>query len=309
MNRSERSKPSPGGHVIRILTIAAHAFTQLARMKVFHFLALFAVVSIASNFFDLPQHEGPESVGAAVLRSIKSWSLGAMTLFSVVIAVAATALLIPKDVEDRTLYTILAKPVPRIDYLAGRLLGVLLLLFVSLLAMDLLMTSVLQVRTTMVLAEQREMATALGWPTEAIESLLAETRAAGPGWSLQGAVVAVFVRAAVMASIALLISTFSTSTLFTTVVSFLIYFIGHFQADARDFWLQGGDAGEGIAARVASLVFALLLPDFQLFNVIDSVIEGVAVPVATMTKLVLAGGYHVVLFTLASWFVFADKEI
>lgn len=298
-----------GGHVVRILTIGAHAFTQLARMKVFHFLALFAVVAIASNFLNLPQHEGPEAAGAAVLRSIKSWSLGAMTLFSVVIAVAATALLIPKDIEDRTLYTILAKPVPRIDYLAGRLLGVLLLLFVSLLAMDLLMTAVLQARTAIVLGEQREMAAALGWTPDAVESLLAETRAAGPDWPLQGAVAAVFVRAAVMASIALLISTFSTSTLFTTVVGFLVYFIGHFQADARDFWLQGGEAGQGAAARLASLALALVLPDFQLFNVIDAVIEGAVVPLATLGRLVLAGGYYVVLFTLASWFIFAEKEI
>ena len=62
----------------------------------------------------------------------------------------ATALLLPKDVEDRTLYTILAKPVPRFDYLAGKLLGVLLLVFVSLALMDVLMTAVLQIRTSMV---------------------------------------------------------------------------------------------------------------------------------------------------------------
>jgi ABC-type transport system involved in multi-copper enzyme maturation permease subunit len=143
-----------GSHTGRILVIAMHAFTQLARMKVFYFLAIFAVIAIASNFFELPQHEGPEAVGANVLRSIKSWSLGAMTLFSVVLSVVATALLLPKDVEDRTLYTILAKPVPRFDYLAGKLLGVLLLVFVSLAMMDLLMTAVLQIRTSMVLEQQ-----------------------------------------------------------------------------------------------------------------------------------------------------------
>ncbi|RYD47643.1 MAG: hypothetical protein EOP85_05080, partial [Verrucomicrobiaceae bacterium] len=101
---------SRGSHLGRILVIARHAFTQLVRMKVFYFLAVFGVIAIASNFFDLPQHEGPESVGVNVLRSIKSWSLGTMTLFSVVLSIVATALLLPKDVEDRTLYTILAKP-------------------------------------------------------------------------------------------------------------------------------------------------------------------------------------------------------
>ena len=295
-------------HASRILVIATHTFTQLVRMKVFYFLAIFAVIAIASNFFDLPQHEGPEAVGANVLRSIKSWSLGAMTLFSVVLCVVATALLLPKDVEDRTLYTILAKPVPRFDYLAGKLLGVLLLVFVSLALMDVLMTVVLQIRTTMVVEQQREMAEALGWTPEAIASLRAETLANGPNWSLQGAVFAVFLRASIMASLALLISTFSTSTIFTTVVSFLIYFIGHFQADARDVYLHAGEAGEGVFARISALVFSLVLPDFQLFNVIDAVIEGQAMPLVTLGKLALVGLYYALFFTVASWFIFSEKE-
>lgn len=302
------SSPTKGSHASRILTIATHAFTQLARMKVFYFLAIFAVIAISSNFFNLPQHSGPEAVGANVLSSIKSWSLGAMTLFSVVLSVVATALLLPKDVEDRTLYTILAKPVPRIDYLAGKLLGVLLLVFVSLAAMDILMSIVLHIRTTMVVNEQMEMAKALGWPQSALDSMRQETLANGVNWSLQGAVVAVFLRASIMASLALLISTFSSSTLFTTIVSFLIYFIGHFQADARDVYLNGGQAGEGVFARLASLLLSLVLPDFQLFNVIDAVIEGQALPILALGKLALVGLYYALFFTIASWFIFSDKE-
>lgn len=292
----------------RISVIATHAFTELVRMKVFYFLAIFALIAIGSNFFDLPQHEGPEAVGANVLQSIKSWSLGAMTLFSVVLSIVATALLLPKDVEDRTLYTILAKPVPRIDYLAGKLLGVLLLVFVSLALMDVLMVAVLQIRTTMVVEQQQEMARAMGWTQDALDSLRLETEANGPNWSLQGAVFAVFLRASIMASLALLISTFSSSTLFTTIVSFLIYFIGHFQADARDVYLQAGQAGEGMFARIAALLFSLVMPDFQIFNVIDAVIEGQAMPLMALGKLTLVGLYYAVFFTLASWFIFSDKE-
>jgi ABC-type transport system involved in multi-copper enzyme maturation permease subunit len=297
-----------GSHASRILTIATHAFTQLARMKVFYFLAIFAVIAIASNFFDLPQHEGPESVGSNVLSSIKSWSLGAMTLFSVVLSVVATALLLPKDVEDRTLYTILAKPVPRIDYLAGKLLGVLLLVFVSLALMDVLMTGVLHIRTTMVIQQQTEMAKALDWPQASVDSLRQETMANSVNWSLQGAVFAVFLRASIMASLALLISTFSSSTLFTTIISFLIYFIGHFQADARDVYLQAGQAGEGVVARLGSLLISLVMPDFQLFNVIDAVIEGQTLPLLALGKLTLVALYYALFFTIASWFIFSDKE-
>lgn len=293
----------------RIAVIAQHAFTQLVRMKVFYFLAVFAVILIASNFFNLPQHEGPDATGTHVLTLIKSWSLGAMTLFSVVLSIVATALLLPKDVEDRTLYTILAKPVPRIDYLAGKLLGVMMLVFVSLLIMDLLMTGILHVRTNLVLEEQMAAAAQRGWPAEDIAALKAEILSHGPSFSLQGAVFAVFLRATVIASMALLISTFSSSTLFTTIISFLIYFMGHFQADARMGFLDPEvGTSNGWLAQSISLLIALVLPDFQLFNVIDAVIEGQVMPLIVMGKLALIGLFYFVFYLLASWFIFAEKE-
>ena len=53
---------------------------------------------------------------------------------------------------------------------------------------------------------------------------------------------------------------------------------------------------------------SLVLPDFQLFNVIDAVIEGQALPLLMLGKLTLVGLYYAFFFTIASWFIFADKE-
>ena len=302
------ARSNRGSHCGRIAVIATHAFTQLVRMKVFYFLAVFAVITIGSNFFDLPQHAGPEAAGTNVLNAIKSWSLGTMSLFSVVFAIVATALLLPKDVEDRTLYTILAKPVPRIDYLAGKLLGVLLLVFVSLALMDVLMSAVLQIRTSMILSGQMEMAHSRGWSAAEIASLRGDILSQGPNASLQGAVWAVFLRASIMASLALLISTFSTSTLFTTIISFLIYFIGHFQADARAIFLESGTAGSGWVTHLISMLVSLVLPDFQLFNVIDAVIEGQAMPLVILAELTGIVLFYAVFYVIASWYIFAEKE-
>ena len=296
-------------HAFRIAVIAFHAFTQLVRMKVFYFLVFFALILIASNFFKLPQHEGPEAAGIDVLRAIKTWSLGAMTLFSVVLSIVATALLLPKDVEDRTLYTILAKPVPRLDYLAGKLIGVLLLVFVSLAIMDALMTGILHIRTNMVLADQIASAQASGWPAGDVENLRKDVLAQGSTASLQGAVFSVFLRSTIIASMALLISTFSTSTLFTTIIAFLIYFIGHFQADARAaFFSHEAGMSDTILAKAVTLLVSLVLPDFQLFNVIDAVIEGQAMPLLILGKLTLMSLFYVVFFIIASWLIFAKKE-
>jgi ABC-2 type transport system permease protein len=302
MSRPAKNRPL---NPRRIGVIATHTFTQLVRMKVFYFLAIFAVIVLGSNLFNIQGIGRPDLQGMDVLRMIRSWSLGTMTLFSVVLGVVATALLLPKDVEDRTLYTILAKPVPRLDYLIGKLAGVLILIFVSLLVMDLLMTGVLTVRTHMVVAEQMERVAA--WPQVEKDALRAEILRQGPTWSLHGATLAVFMRSAVIASTALLLSTFSTSTLFTTISCFLVYFIGNFQADARDMYLSGSD-GIGPGGKAAGLAVAVVFPDFQLFNVIDGVIEGATLPLASLGTLAGITAFYVVLHTFVSWLVFAGKE-
>jgi len=104
------------------------------------------------------------------------------------------------------------------------------------------------------------------------------------------------------------LSTFSTSTLFTVIVSFLVYFIGHFQADALDFARQSGHAGQSQSARLLAGSVALVFPNFQIFNVIDAVIQGAVLPLAALAKLAAVTGYYFILYVLSSWFVFAKKE-
>lgn len=288
----------------RITVLAVNTFTQLMRMKVVYFLGIFVVIAIAANFLDLPTHAAPESAGVGVLYAIKNTCIGLMSMFSLVLAVVATGLLLPKDAEDRTLYTILAKPVPRLDYLLGKLFGIAALIFVSLMVMDLLMTGILTFRTNQVVATQQQMAATLGYSPEMTARLEMETRALGPSWNLQGAVLVVFMRAVVMASVALLLSTFSTSTLFTAIVGFLVLFVGFFQADAREYYFNG----TGLLGRLGSATMSIVLPDLQLYNVIDAVIEGKLLTAASLLKVAAVTLFYFVLYTFASWLIFARKE-
>lgn len=288
----------------RIGVLAFNTFTQLVRMKVFYFLAIFAVIVIGSNSLNLPTNSAPENAGIQVLFAIKNTSIGCMGLFSLVLAVVATGLLLPKDVEDRTLYTILAKPVPRLDYLIGKLVGVTSLIFISLLAMDLLMVGVLQMRTNEVVEMRSQFADGAGYPPEMKARYINETLALGPTWNLQGGVLVVFFRAVVMASVALLLSTFSTSTLFTAVVGFMVLFVGFFQADARDFYFSG----TGALGRIGSGAMTVVLPDLQLFNVVDSIIEGKVLEAASLLKIAGVTLFYCVIYTFTSWIIFARKE-
>ncbi|MEY5010450.1 MAG: hypothetical protein RLZZ253_1589, partial [Verrucomicrobiota bacterium] len=121
----------------RLLAIASNTLLELVRQKVFYFLLLFALLSIGSSLLVV------QFTFQQQFQVLKDVSLGAMSIFSWLLAVLATAQLLPRDLEDRTLYTILAKPVPRFEYLLGKLGGVLLLLALSLALMSALFAGVL----------------------------------------------------------------------------------------------------------------------------------------------------------------------
>ncbi len=298
----------------RVLIIAGNTFTQLIRMKVFYFLLVFVLLGIGIHFLpELPHLSGPESVGPEELRRMKSMLIAVMKLFALILGIVATSLIIPRDVEDRTLYTILSKPVPRLDYLVGKLLGILLLIFAGLALMALLLDLVLHFRTQAVLAEWMQAADTLiaqgQWTAADKESARLEILHHGVTWSLQAAMLTIFFEAAVIAALALLVSTFSSSTLFTVVIATLCYFIGQFIANGRDYWLAQSRHGEEPALVISSKILVVIFPDFRPYGIADKVIAGANFPPDVLGSLALTTGLYVGIYLVLSWFVFSDKEI
>ena len=193
------------------------------------------------------------------------------------------------------------------DYLLGKLLGVLLVVAVALLLMDLLMTVMLHFRTEGVLAERMAQAERYGWGPESTARAREDVLRHGPTWSLQAGVLAVFLKAAVIAAVALLVSTFSTSTLFTIIVSFLVYFIGSLVGGVEEIWSRGVEGNPVVVA--VGKIAGLLFPNLKLFDgVVDGAIGGQAVPALVVVKLAGTTLLYAGVYTVLSWFVFADKE-
>ncbi len=284
----------------RIWTLATATVTQLLRMKILFFLLAFSVLVVAAGFaFPVLNPEQQ-------LKLLKDVSFGALQVFSLVIAIVATALLLPRDLEDRTLYTILSKPVPRHEYLLGKLLGVLLLIGAGLLLMDLAFSAVLWLREKLLLAQ---IIQALEAKTpEAVAQLEAIVSKHGLTWSLHLGVLAVFWKAAVVAALALMISCFASSTLFTVVVTFCIVIIGHGQGLIREYFLQGGTLAEPVK-KLLSALLAIVTPDLGVFDVVDNVINGESIGASAAlamsgTALLYLTGYAVV-----SHLLFVEKEL
>src|SRR6266853_4092589 len=129
----------------RVLAITVNTLTELKRLKVFYVLLVFALLLIGSSMF-MAQFTLQQE-----FQILKDISLGATSIFTSLLAIVATARLIPQDIEDRTVYTILAKPVPRFEYLLGKLFGVLLLLEIGTLVMGAVFFIVLYLREETVL--------------------------------------------------------------------------------------------------------------------------------------------------------------
>ncbi|MEJ6719286.1 MAG: hypothetical protein ACJAT6_000342 [Akkermansiaceae bacterium] len=296
----------------RSLIIAQSTVTQLVRMKVFYFLAPIALLFLGLQFFDAFWYEGPEALmPEQELRMHKNLCLGTMMLFTSLFAIVSTALLIPGDIEDRTLYTILCKPVPRLDYLVGKLFGVIAVIFIAMVVMDVLLVATLHFRTEEKLIETTAYMTKIGYPEREIEAGRAEISAHGPTLLLQFGVISHFLKACVIAAVALLISTFSTSTLFTIATSVMIWIIGAFQSIARDGLFNDAEFGDvpTWADKIVGTLVSLIFPDFQLFEAIsDGAARAEDVLPADMAQLAGLSVLYVGIYVVLSWFVFSDKE-
>src|SRR5437867_13188774 len=77
----------------RAAAIAANTFRDLVRQKVFYFMVVFALILIGASLALVTlSFQGQ-------LQTVMDVSLGAMSVFTMLLAVLSTAMLLPKDME------------------------------------------------------------------------------------------------------------------------------------------------------------------------------------------------------------------
>ncbi|WP_280125555.1 ABC transporter permease subunit [Akkermansia sp. N21169] len=297
--------PSPR----RIAVIAGATFTQLMRMKIFIFLLVFALVILAVNCIRTSDFLGPETYGENELTLIKNSAFGAMRLFGLVFCVTATALLIPKDTEDRILYTILCKPVPRIDYLVGKAVGVLALATLAMLVMDLFSTGILWMRTGTVIAEQSQILHGTGIKEDSIAPILDRISAQGPTWNVQAGMLVMMMEFTVLTSITLLLSCLTGGTIISTLLAFGVYVVGIFQTQAKIMWMESSHSiGISDWSMAISKGISAVFPNFSMYSITDAAVNGQAIPLPLLGELALITlAYFLFHSTLSAW-IFRNKE-
>ena len=284
-----------GFSLSRVGIIAGNTLTEATRQKVFIIILLIGLVFIALAVF-LAQFSFEEQ-----LKFIKDTCLGVISVISTLIAITGTAQLLPNEVEHRTIYTILAKPVRRFEFLLGKFLGSLFLLGLSILAMCLLFGAVLFIKEQGMIRELREDY-GQNVPAAQVADMNAQIQQitkSALDVDLVKAVLADATKATLVAAVTLLISTFSTSLVFNVIVPFMIFVAGMLRGAAVEVW--GGH----------KLLMALLavLPDFGLFNIADEINLGNVVPWAHIGGIIGYGLVRTLVIVIAAHLIFSRREI
>jgi ABC-type transport system involved in multi-copper enzyme maturation permease subunit len=266
---------------VRVISaVALSVFRESVRDRVPYNLVLFAVLLIASSFL-----LGQLTAGQDV-KIIKDLGLAATAIFGLFIATFIGIGLVSKEVERRSIYSLLAKPISRPQFIAGKYAGLVLTLAVNVAVMTAALYAVLAYMSW----TESPMIRA-GWDAPGIDPALLK------------AIFLIFIELMLITAVALFFSTFS-SPLLSAAFTLGIYVVGQFNADLRNFervvdsrpvaWLARG--------------IYHLLPDLSAFDVKTQVVHGLPVPAGYLVATALYGGLYIVAVLLLATFIFWRRE-
>jgi len=244
--------------VNQVWAIASNTFREAIRDRILYLLLVFALVFIA-----FAQTLSLLTVGSEE-KIIKDLGLASISLFGVLTAIFIGVSLVSKEIDRRTIYTIVSKPIHRYQFVLGKYFGLALTLLVNTVVMTFWFYLILLFKG------------------------FADPR-------LLLAVYMIFLELLLVTALAILFSSFSTPIL-STLFALSLYLVGHLSWSLnllRDR-LTGG------AARWVCRMLYLVLPNLEIFNIKGEVVHGTAVPASLpLWATLYLVGYGIVVLSAA----------
>jgi ABC-type transport system involved in multi-copper enzyme maturation permease subunit len=255
----------------QITSIARNTFREAARDRVLYNLVLFALLLIAGAIFLSELSAGQEA------KIIVDLGLSAILLFGVFIAIFVGVGLVYKEIERRTLYSILSKPVGRGEFLLGKYLGLCLTLLVNVLIMGL------------------GLSLALIFIKRGLDPLI---------WCIWPAILLIYIELTILTGVALLFSSFSSPAL-SALLTFFVFTIGHFSADLKTLAHTMGSA----PARWLFAGLYYLLPNLANYNIITPAAHGVLPDAVPLILAIVYGLVYVGVLLAATTLIFRRRNL
>ncbi len=226
----------------RIAAIAAVTVQEAFRRKLAVNLLVFAVALVSASFLISTLTFGEQ------YRIIADIGLSAMEIFGTLIAVFLGSALIAGDVERRTVYPVVAKPVSRATYVVGRYVGLVTTTTLNLAVMAVFFVGVLAFYLR-----------GLGF--------LGDT-------PLLATLCATALQLAMIAAVAVFFSTFSTATL-SAIFTLALVVAGHLASDLVRYWSTKG----AVAGAIGKALY-LVVPNLEALNFKEAMVYKDALPFA-----------------------------
>jgi len=262
------------------LLVAIHVFRDSVRDKVLYSIVAFAIILMASSFL-----MGQLTAGQDV-KIIKDLGLAAMSLFGLFIAIFIGVGLVSREIERRSIYAVLAKPVLRHEFIVGKYLGLVGTLFVNLAVMAIAYYGVLEY-----MALTLPAGAFTGGPPATDPRLLLAVGLIGAELAL-------------VTAIALFWSSFSSSALLSAAFTAGLWVAGQFGADLRNF-------DQVVASPVAVWLargLYYVLPNFAAFDIKAQVVHGATVSGDYMAATLAYAMAYIAMLIVAAVLVFSRRD-
>jgi ABC-type transport system involved in multi-copper enzyme maturation permease subunit len=260
--------------------IAISVFRESVRDKVFYNLVLFSLFMMASSFLI-----GQLTAGQDV-KIIKDLGLAATSMFGLFLAVFIGIGLVSKEVERRSIYSLIAKPVTRAQLVLGKYCGLTLTLAVNIAVMAVALYAALAYTSWGAAPETRA-----AWDAPALDPALLK------------AMLLIFAELMLVTALALFFSTFS-SPMLSAALTFGLYIVGHFSADLRNFQQVVDSPAAASFARGLYWV----LPNLAQFDVKGDVVHGVRVPLGYIAMSGAYAALYISMLLAISALVFSRRD-
>jgi len=263
-----------------IWIVAGAAFKESVRDRVPYTMVVFAVLMMAASFLISQLTAGQD------LKIIKDLGLAALSIFGLLIAVFIGIGLVSKEVERKSVYGLLTKPVTRAQFILGKYLGLVMTLVVNLSVMTAAYYLVLFYLDVTATASMRA-----GWAAPALD----------PRQLV--AIVLIVAELALVTALALLFSSFS-SPLLSALLTLGLWVAGHFNGDLRQFEQV---VDQPAVAWIARTLY-YLLPNLAPFNVKAEVVYGVPVPASHVGYTLLYAAVYIAALLAAAVAIFRRRD-
>lgn len=256
----------------QIYRIAIVSFREaLARRMLLALLLIAGVMMVSSHLFS---YLSPD-VGIKIIYDI---GLGSMAFFGALIAIMVTSTMIPEEIERRTIYISLSRPVRRVEYTLGKFLGGIFVALSALLFLSLLF----------------------------IMEIIAHK--GGLEITLLKAIYYISLELILLSALAIFISTLPVSPFFSMFLSFFLYILGHLSGYLQHVAMRT----QSFMMKFLSLVAYRLVPNLEHFNIKGEIADKpqmIPVGAIAVSKVTLYGLSYTLLFLLLAYYLMNRREV